>query len=66
MISSGSGYGSNYAQFSSSHTSQHGVMLRQKSVGKSKFMQLTFSVQFTFFDRSFHLSLSLPPCFRSN
>ncbi|XP_046703003.1 SH3 and multiple ankyrin repeat domains protein 1 isoform X1 [Silurus meridionalis] len=33
MISSGSGYGPNYAQFSSSHTSQHGVMLRQKSVG---------------------------------
>ncbi|XP_053540870.1 SH3 and multiple ankyrin repeat domains protein 1 isoform X1 [Ictalurus punctatus] len=33
VMSSGSGYGSNYAQFSSSHTSQHGVMLRQKSVG---------------------------------
>ncbi|KAK3572176.1 hypothetical protein QTP86_024849, partial [Hemibagrus guttatus] len=33
VISSGPGYGSNYAQFSSSHTSQHGVMLRQKSVG---------------------------------
>ncbi|TSO57269.1 SH3 and multiple ankyrin repeat domains protein 1 [Bagarius yarrelli] len=33
VMSSGPGYGSNYAQFSSSHTSQHGVMLRQKSVG---------------------------------
>ncbi|KAK2854412.1 hypothetical protein Q7C36_006281 [Tachysurus vachellii] len=33
VMSSGSGYGSNYAQFSSTHTSQHGVMLRQKSIG---------------------------------
>ncbi|KAF5891427.1 SH3 and multiple ankyrin repeat domains protein 1-like, partial [Clarias magur] len=33
VMTSGSGYGSNYAQFSSSHASQHGVMLRQKSVG---------------------------------
>ncbi|XP_034160675.1 SH3 and multiple ankyrin repeat domains protein 1 isoform X1 [Pangasianodon hypophthalmus] len=33
VMLSGSGYGSNYAQFSSSHASQHGMMLRQKSVG---------------------------------
>ncbi|KAL7886945.1 hypothetical protein AOLI_G00046660 [Acnodon oligacanthus] len=33
MMSSGSGYGSNYAQFSSGHAPQHGMMLRQKSVG---------------------------------
>ncbi|KAI4885814.1 hypothetical protein NFI96_000276, partial [Prochilodus magdalenae] len=33
VMSSGSGYGSNYAQFSSGHAPQHGMMLRQKSVG---------------------------------
>lgn len=41
-MSSGSGYGSNYAQFSSSHASQHGVMLRQKSVGEPKFNHLAY------------------------
>lgn len=33
MMSSGSGYGPNYAQFSSGHA-PHGIMLRQKSVGE--------------------------------
>ncbi|KAG9276853.1 SH3 and multiple ankyrin repeat domains protein 1-like [Astyanax mexicanus] len=33
MMTSGSGYGSNYAQFSSGHAPQHGQMIRQKSVG---------------------------------
>uniref|UniRef100_A0AAY4C1J6 Uncharacterized protein n=2 Tax=Denticeps clupeoides TaxID=299321 RepID=A0AAY4C1J6_9TELE len=33
MMSSGSGIGYNQPQFSSSHTSQHGIILRQKSIG---------------------------------
>ncbi|XP_041938568.1 SH3 and multiple ankyrin repeat domains protein 1-like isoform X2 [Alosa sapidissima] len=33
MMSSGSGFGYNQVQFSSSHATQHGLMLRQKSIG---------------------------------
>lgn len=63
-MSSGSGYGSNYAQFSSNHTSQHGVMLRQKSVGEAKFSHpayIFFTVNFLL-----HILLSLSSYFRSN
>lgn len=34
MMSSGSGYGYNQAQFSSGHSTQRAVMMRQKSMGQ--------------------------------
>lgn len=63
-MSSGSGYGSNYAQFSSSHTSQHGVMLRQKSVGETKFSHPAYI--FCVFHFLLHILSSLSSYFRSN
>lgn len=34
MMSSGSGYGYNQAQFSSGHSTQRAMMMRQKSMGE--------------------------------
>lgn len=36
MMSSGSGYGYNQAQFSSGHSTQRAMMMRQKSMGEFK------------------------------
>lgn len=63
---SGSGYGSNYAQFSSSHASQHGVMLRQKSVGETLLVFGHPTYIFCAVNFLLHILLSLSLHFRSN